>query len=78
MEDTKSLIVYGQTKRDKKKRHLVGNVMCYMSGVRCSVLRVTCHLSLKPTATATDPPSAKSPNMHSRLGGQDPKLEKKF
>ena len=29
-----------------------------MSGVTCYVSRVTCHMSLTPEATATDPPSA--------------------
>ena len=32
-----------------------------MSGVTCCVSPVTCHMSLKPTATATDPPRANSP-----------------
>ena len=38
----------------------VSFVRCQVSGVRCQVLRdVSCHLSLMPTATATDPPPAK-------------------
>ena len=43
-----------------------------MSGVACCVLRVTCHLSITPTATATDPPHANSPIMHSRLVAKTP------
>ena len=30
--------------------------MSQVSGVRCRMSRVTCHMSLTPTATATDPP----------------------
>ena len=41
--------------------------MCHMSDV-------TCHLLLTPTATATDPPPANSPTMHSRLVHQDKKV----
>ena len=36
-------------------------------GVRCHMSRITCHLPLMPTATATDPAPAHSPTMHSRL-----------
>ena len=50
--------------------------MCQVSHVTCPVLRVTCHLSLTPIAKATDPPPAKSPIMHSRLVGKDPKTQK--
>ena len=39
---------------------------------------VTCLLSLKLTATATDPPTANSPIMHSRLVCKDPKTRKNF
>ena len=42
-----------------------------MSCVRCHLSPVTCHLSLTPTATSTDPPTAYSPTMHSRLVHQD-------
>ena len=41
--------------------------MCQVQGVMCNVLHVTCHMSLTPTARATDPPPAKSPTMHSRM-----------
>ena len=61
--------------------------MCHMSGVpcqeshvkfqlsrvTCQVLRVACHLSLTPTATATDPSHANSPFMYSRLICKDQK-----
>ena len=42
------------------------------------VLLVTCHLSLKPTATATDPPPNNYPTMHiiSRLIYKEPKILK--
>ena len=38
-----------------------------MSGVRCHLSPVTFHMSLNPTTTATDPPPANSPTMHSRM-----------
>ena len=38
-------------------------VTCHLSGVMCQVSRVTCHLSLTPTATATDPSPANSPTL---------------
>ena len=53
-------------KNDMKKFH-VSHVTCLVSCVICCVSRVTCHLSLTPTATATDPPPASYPIMHSRL-----------
>ena len=37
----------------------------------CHVSSVTCHLSPMAIATATDPPPANSPTMHSRLVHQD-------
>ena len=49
--------------------------MCLMPRVMCQVLCVTCHLSLRPTATATDPPPANSHIMHSRLVPKDPKTK---
>ena len=45
----------------------VSCVMCHVSCVLCPVSRVTCHLSLMPTATATDPLPANSLIIHSRL-----------
>ena len=42
--------------------------MCHMS-------RVTSHMSLTPTATATDPPAANSLPMHSSLVCKDPKTK---
>ena len=43
------------------------------------VLLGTCHLSLTPTATATNPPPANSPIiMHSRLVCKDPKTRNNF
>ena len=59
-----------QTKKDKKRQNK--KIICHMSGVACCVLRVTCHLSITPTATATDPPPANSPIMHSRLVAKTP------
>ena len=38
----------------------------------CRVSPVTCHFSLTPTATATDPPTANFPIMHSRLVCKEP------
>ena len=56
-------------------------VMCHMSGVRCQVShflfhvsRGTCHMSLSPTATATDPSAANSYTIHSRMVCKDPNL----
>ena len=36
-------------------------------GIRCHMLRVTCQMSLTPTATAMDPPPAKVLTMQSRM-----------
>ena len=53
------------------------SVMSHASCVTtCHVSRVLCHLSQTPTATATDPPTANSPIMHSRLVLKDPKTQK--
>ena len=53
------------------------SVMSHASCVKtCHVSRVLCHLSQTPTATATDPPTANSPIMHSRLVLKDPKTQK--
>ena len=38
----------------------------FFSCVMCHMSRVTCHMSLTPSVTATDPPLAISPSMHSR------------
>ena len=48
-------------------------VICHMSCVMftCCILHVTSHLSMTPSATFTDPPSANSPIMHSRLIWKD-------
>ena len=48
----------------------MSRVTCHMSPVP-----VTSHMSLTPTVTATDPPSANYPTMHSRLVWED--LKKK-
>ena len=56
-------------KKGKKKRK---------KNVECLVLHVTCHLSLTPTKTASVPPYANSPNMHSRLVRKDQKIQKKI
>ena len=50
--------------------------MCHVSGVTYHGLCVTCHLSLTPTAKATDPPPANSPIMHSGLICKDQKPKK--
>ena len=52
--------------------------MCHMSGVMCCLTSFTCHLSLMPTATATNPPTANSPIIHSRLVCNEEKKQKKF
>ena len=51
---------------------------CHVSRVMCCVLHITCHLSLTSTATATDPPPANLPIMHSRLVRKDPRTQKLF
>ena len=56
----------------------VSQVMCHVLHVMCRESPVTCHMSLTPTATATDPPTAKSPTMQNRLVCKDPKTRKKF
>ena len=53
----------------------VSGVRCLESGVRCFVLRVTCHMPLTPTATATHPPPTNSLTMQSRMVCKDLKLE---
>ena len=50
----------------------VSCVMCHMSGVTFHLSPITCHLSQTVTATATDPPPAYTPIMHSRLVCKDP------
>ena len=42
------------------------------------MLRVTCHRSLIPTATVTDPTAANTPTMHSKLIQKDQKNQKKI
>ena len=37
----------------------------------CQLSPVTCHISPTPTVTATDPPPANSPTLHSRMVHQD-------
>ena len=49
-----------------KTKYIKYKVRGQVSGVRCQVSRVTCHMSLTPTDRATDPPPANSPTMHSR------------
>ena len=49
----------------------MSSVMCNVSSVTCHLSRVTCHISPTPTATATDPPLANYPTIHSRLVHQD-------
>ena len=51
--------------------------MCHVSHFPVHLLHVNCHLSLTPTATATDPPPANSPTMHSWLVFKDPKYQQK-
>ena len=45
----------------------LSGVRCQVSGVRFCMSPLTCHMSVTPTATATDPTPAKSPSMHSRM-----------
>ena len=49
----------------------VSHVTCQMSHVKCCMPHVTCHMSLTPTAIATDPPPANSPTLHSRMVCKD-------
>ena len=51
---------------------------CSVSPVKSHVSYVACHLSLKPTATVTDPSVAISPTMHSRLVCKDSKTPRKI
>ena len=48
--------------------------MYKVTHVVCRRSPVTCHLSLMPKATATDPPPANSPAMHRRMVGKDQKM----
>ena len=70
LTDTKTFInrQKGGGRGIKKKRH-VSHVMCRLSCVMC-------HLSLTPTANATQPPPVNSPIIQSRLVCKDPKHEK--
>ena len=72
-----------QTTTKKTIKNNVLCVMCHMPHVRFQVSHITylvshvaCHLSLSPTATARDPPSANSPLKHSRLVCKDQKKTK--
>ena len=56
-----------RTKIDKKRHN---NKKCHTSHVTCHVLRVT--------ATATNPPPANSPTIHSRLVHKNKKPRKNF
>ena len=51
-------------------------VICHVSHVTCHMIHVACHLSLTPTTTATDPPPANSPTIHSRRVCKDTKTQK--
>ena len=42
----------------------------------CHVSRVACHLTLTPTAAATDPRRVNSQTVHNRMVGKDPLLKK--
>ena len=54
----------------------MGLMSCVMSlMLHVAMLPVTCHRTLMPTATATDPPSPNSPTMPRRLVCKDPKPE---
>ena len=60
----------------RKRRRKMSCVRCHVSGVTRHVSPLTCHLWITPTATATDPPNANSPIMHSRLVCKEPKTKK--
>ena len=47
-------------------RYHMAGITCHVSDVMCRVSPVKCHLS-NVTATATDPPPAIFPTMHSRM-----------
>ena len=51
----------------------LGPVLATVSDPASSYTHVTCHLSLTPTDTATDPPPANSPIFHSRLASKSRK-----
>ena len=64
------------TEAERKGQHVtcqVSQVRCHVSLVVFRMSPVSCHLSLTPRAIDTDPPPAKSLNMHSRLVHKDPK-----
>ena len=60
--DTETFDVCGQQPHTKNPTTIQKK-----SGFTCQVLRVTCHKSLMPTATAMEPPPAKFPTMHRRM-----------
>ena len=65
---TLNLSRYADSISDKKKYILIiFKKKNYMSHVTCQLSPATGHMSLTPTATATDPPPANSPTMHSSM-----------
>ena len=46
----------------------------HTSGVRCHLSHAMCNMSIKPTATATDPLPANSHTMYSRIGHKEQKI----
>ena len=61
------------TKNTKK----IWKLKIYMSPVKCHTSRVMYRMSLMPTVTATDPPSANSPTLHNMFVCKPP-LQKKI
>ena len=58
---------------NKNKKCHVSRFMCHVSDVTCHMSHIACHMSLTPTAT--HPPPAYSPTMHSRLADKDLKTQ---
>ena len=72
--DTSTDLKNKQQKITIKKPRQVSGVKCHMSGVKCHMLHdkclvspFTCRMSIKPTATATNPAPANSSAVHSRM-----------
>ena len=64
--ETLNLLTCADKRTDRKEEEKYKKKL-HMSCVTCHMLRVTCHLSVTPTATATDAPPANFPTMHCRL-----------
>ena len=80
IQDTLNLSTCGNSSTDTRRKNNQEKNQFHVSCVMCHVSPdpVTCHISLMPSATATDPPPDNLPTMDSRFvpenGQKDPKI----